>query len=302
METHVDWLGCATFRLKIGELTIFLDTYMDRVPSAPKAGLTAENVTEANFILIGHSHFDHIAGAETIALNTGATVIGSTETTNVLKGAGVDSRKLRIAQGGERYKLNESVSVKVFPSLHSCIWIPKTFDAGTNEPQTGHLYVTEDERWCCRPPANFPDGTDSKLIADIKKHRENTLGSNQIGGALCYLIETPEGSIFFQDTSGCWTGIISDIRADVAILAMAGRPNIDGEPIQGSLADYIGMMVSMLKPKSVFLGHHDDWMPPTTRDHSSDASLAPIRERISLVRPGTELVTPGYLDNTSLFV
>ena len=302
METHIDWLGCATFRLKIGNLTIFLDTYMDRVPSAPKVGLSAANVTEADFILIGHSHFDHLAGAETISSNTGAIVVGSTETANVLKNEGIDAAKLRIAQGGERYKLNDSVSVKVFPSLHSCIWIPNTFDAGTSKAQTGHLYVTEDERWCCRPSASFPDGTDPQLIADIKEHRENSLGSDKIGGALCYLIETPEGSIFFQDTSGCWTGIVSDIRADVAILAMAGRPNIDGEPIQGSLSDYIGIMTGMLKPKSVILGHHDDWMPPTTKDHSSHDSLEPVRNRISLIRPGTELVTPQYLDNTRLLI
>ena len=167
METHIDWLGCATFRLKIGNLTIFLDTYMDRVPSAPKVGLSAANVTEADFILIGHSHFDHLAGAETISSNTGAIVVGSTETANVLKNEGIDAAKLRIAQGGERYKLNDSVSVKVFPSLHSCIWIPNTFDAGTSKAQTGHLYVTEDERWCCRPSASFPDGTDPQLIADI---------------------------------------------------------------------------------------------------------------------------------------
>ena len=55
MESHIDWLGCATFRLKIAGLTLFLDTYMNRVPSAPKVGLSAENVTEADFILIGHN-------------------------------------------------------------------------------------------------------------------------------------------------------------------------------------------------------------------------------------------------------
>ena len=171
MEISIDWLGCATFRLKIGDLTIFLDTYMDRVPSAPKVGLVAAKVTEADFILIGHSHFDHLAGAEIIASNTGATVIGSTETANVLKNAGIDLLQLRIAQGGERYRLNDSVSVKIFPSLHSCIWIPNTFDAGTSKAQTGHLYVTEDERWCCRPSASFPNGTDPQLIADIEAHR-----------------------------------------------------------------------------------------------------------------------------------
>ena len=301
MKTTLDWLGCATFRLKIDDLTIFLDTYMDRVPSAPKVGLSAGDVSEADYILIGHSHFDHIGGADIISSNTGATVIGSTETYKVLTNAGINKSALRIAQGGETYRLNDHVSVKVFPSLHSCIWIPNTFDTRTDEPVTGHLNISEDDRWCCMTPMNL-ENADPEMVFDMKQHRQNCLGSNRIGGALCYLFETPNGSIFFQDTSGCWTGIVSDIRADIAILAMAGRPNIDGEPIQGSLADYIGMMTSMLKPSSVILGHHDDWMPPQTKDNTKHASISPIRNRINSVRPGTELLDLKYLDGTELFI
>jgi len=35
MKVTLDWLGCATFRLTLGETVVFLDAYMDRVPSAP---------------------------------------------------------------------------------------------------------------------------------------------------------------------------------------------------------------------------------------------------------------------------
>jgi len=35
MRIKLDWLGVATFRLVIGDLVVFLDAYMDRVPSAP---------------------------------------------------------------------------------------------------------------------------------------------------------------------------------------------------------------------------------------------------------------------------
>ena len=38
-------------------------------------------------------------------------------------------------------------------------------------------------------------------------------------------------------------GILDGLRPDVAILAAAGRGNIDGEPIQGSLADFVGRQV-----------------------------------------------------------
>ena len=69
----LDWLGCATFRLTLADLVVFLDAYIDRVPSAPPVGLTTGDVDRADWIVVGHSHFDHVWGAETIARNTGAT-------------------------------------------------------------------------------------------------------------------------------------------------------------------------------------------------------------------------------------
>ena len=103
MGIKIDWLGTATFRLTIDDLVIFLDAYMDRVASAPKVGLSASEVDKADFVVIGHSHFDHIAGAEIIAANTGAVVIGSNETNRVLLEEQISREQLRIAQGGERF-------------------------------------------------------------------------------------------------------------------------------------------------------------------------------------------------------
>ena len=52
------------------------------------------------------------------------------------------------------------------------------------------------------------------------------------GGAYAYLIETSEESILWKDTWGHWTGILRDLRPDLAILAAAVRGNLDGEPIR----------------------------------------------------------------------
>ncbi len=40
MNVTLDWMGCATFRLTLGDLVIFLDAYIDRVPSAVPIGIT----------------------------------------------------------------------------------------------------------------------------------------------------------------------------------------------------------------------------------------------------------------------
>ena len=65
--TTLDWYGCATFRLTIGDLVVFLDAYIDRVPGAAGTGLRADDIDRADWIVVGHSHFDHLWGAERIA-------------------------------------------------------------------------------------------------------------------------------------------------------------------------------------------------------------------------------------------
>ena len=72
MPATLDWFGCATFRLTLGRLVIFLDAYLDRVPSAPQPGLRPEDVERCDWIVVGHSHFDHLYGAERIAKRSGA--------------------------------------------------------------------------------------------------------------------------------------------------------------------------------------------------------------------------------------
>jgi len=83
----------------------------------------------------------------------------------------------------------------------------------------------------------------------------------------------------------------------VAILAAAGRGNIDGEPIQGSLAEFVGRQVAMVQPDRLLLCHHDDWLP----GFSVRTEMAPLRAAIAAASPSTELLEPGYLAGTEPF-
>ena len=297
MDITLDWLGTATFRLKIGDLVIFLDTYMDRVAGAPPVGLAAAAVTQADWILIGHSHFDHLGGADVIARNTGARIIGSHETSRVMRERGVPRHQLLPSQGGERQGLAPGVTVRVFPSLHSCTWI--LTDAASGDVETGHTGLTQDERAAQpgliqRISSLVTSGGEGGAILE---HLRSCAGSISDGGALVYLIETPQGSIFYQDSSGCWTGVLGQLHADVAILAAAARANVDGEPIQGSMAQFIATAARLLSAGTVILGHHDNWMPPLT---NADFDMAPVRARLAEEAPGVTLLEPSYLEGTLL--
>src|SRR5438128_11220863 len=103
--------------------------------------------------------------------------------------------------------------------------------------------------------------------------RASDQGPRGDGGSLVFLFETPEGSLLYQDTSGHWSGILHDLRPDVAILAAAGRGNIDGEPVQGTLAGFVGRQASVVRSEKVILSHHDDWLPGS-RTRSTCSSCA----------------------------
>ncbi|MEO8541859.1 MAG: MBL fold metallo-hydrolase [bacterium] len=302
MDIRLDWLGCATFRLTLDDTVVFLDGYMDRVPSAPPVGLKVADVDRADFVLVGHAHFDHIAGAEVIAKNTGAKVIGSHESCRVMREQSVPVEQLIASQGGERHRLAPDVTVRVFPSLHSCTWTTGSLSA--TEPATGDFGLCEDERAAMAAQRGLGATigrraqTEDGPAAELRAHLAGAVGSGVTGGALAYLIETPQGSIFWQDTSGCWTGVLRELRPDVALIAAAGRGNVDGEPIQGSLAEFVGIEASLLQPKTIILNHHDNWMPPVTPEGGTDVS--PIRAELARVAPGTTLLEPGYMEGTIL--
>ena len=287
--------------MQVDDFVIFLDGYIDRVPSAPSVGLTVAEIDRADAVLVGHAHFDHIAGAEIIAANTGAKVIGSTESTRLIAVSGVNEDQLLPSQGGERHRLSDDIVVTVYPSLHSCVWVGGVASGGTDTIETGHAGLTEEERMAVR--AERPLGgaaPDLMLMEQFRQHRAQMLHSDHTGGPLAYIIETPYGSVFYHDTSGCWTGVVKDLRPNFAIVAMAGRANIDGEPIQGSLAQFVGRMGEMLRPARMLLGHRDDWMPPITADGTTEEAMAPVRAELNRVAPRVELLEVGYLEGTTI--
>ena len=290
----MDWYGCATFRLAIDGLVVFLDAYIDRAANAPGTGLRADDIDRADWVVVGHSHFDHLWGAERIARNTGAVVIGSYESTRILAHHGVPESQLISVSGGERVRLADDVVVGVFPSLHSCVW-SHTAMGGSNAVCLGDVGVTYQDR-----VARFGDLARhfASLGEDVRRHLDaSRQGDRGDGGALVFVFETPDGSILYQDTSGHWSGILHDLRPDVAILAAAGRGNVDGEPVQGTLAQFVARQAWLLKAGRVILAHHDDWLP----GFSTATDVEPIRAEISRWLPGSVLEDLSYLDGHRLF-
>jgi len=146
---QLKYLGAAGWEISDGMIVVLIDPYISRFklgdgPSIhadddrpsfartdvaqPDVALINEVVERADFILVHHSHFDHLSDVPYIADITGAKVIGTETTTSILHAYGIPDEQLYTVKGGEDYQF-ENFSVRVIPSIHSALDEKHYFDS-----------------------------------------------------------------------------------------------------------------------------------------------------------------------------
>ena len=95
----VRWTGYSNFELVFKNQVLLLDAYFDRGSIYPPLGFRAADVTRANVILIGHGHHDHMSDAASVAVRTGAIVVGAPTTTAKLLAQKVPPAQVRTVTG-----------------------------------------------------------------------------------------------------------------------------------------------------------------------------------------------------------
>jgi len=289
----VEWFGTTTFRARGSGLDLFFDGYLDRLPGLDPVGLTTAEVGRADFVFVSHAHFDHLCGVAPIARSTGAMVVASPESARVLRQDGIPENQILMVTGGETVRCGPGVSVSVLPALHSCLAAASEFDSAVE--CLGDLGVSAQDQWRAIQSA-FAGGF-SSAPAPVARAMKDMLdhSSAHHGGQLAYLLRTADGAALFSGSSGYWPGIFAGLRPDVAFLALAGRPNVSGEPYQGSSARFMLEQAEILRPERVCFCHHDPLIPglPGT-DVTAAAAL--LQER----KPGSYF-TLGYATPRPLF-
>jgi L-ascorbate metabolism protein UlaG (beta-lactamase superfamily) len=75
MEIKLTWLGHSTWQLGIGEHRLIIDPFLTQNPVAKAEA----NQIEADYVLLTHGHFDHVADAAEIANRNDALLIANYE-------------------------------------------------------------------------------------------------------------------------------------------------------------------------------------------------------------------------------
>jgi L-ascorbate metabolism protein UlaG (beta-lactamase superfamily) len=288
-RTTLEWFGTTTFRVRHAGLDLYFDAYLDRLPGLDPVGLSTAEVPAADFVFVSHAHFDHLYGADAIALRTGATVVASPESAACLRANGVPDQQVLVVTGGETIHCGRDARVRVLPALHSCLFAQSSADSAI--PCLGDLDVSAQDRRA-KVDALF------EMIRSLPEPLGPSLGemlrhtSPRDGGQLSYLLITSQGSLLVSGSAGYWKGIYSGLRPDVALLAVGGRPNVDGEPYQGSTAQFILEQVEALQPGRVALCHHDPLVPGLPGVDIGGAVDLLHREASNCGHLGLEYATP----------
>ena len=119
------YLGVAGWQIESGSATVLVDPYFSRPdldkPIVPDGvAIAAHAPRHADAIVVGHSHVDHLLDAPSVALRTGAQLIGSVSTARFARASGVPADHVIAIEGGEDFEFG-SFSIRAIPSLHSAL-------------------------------------------------------------------------------------------------------------------------------------------------------------------------------------
>jgi L-ascorbate metabolism protein UlaG (beta-lactamase superfamily) len=281
-DTRVEmtWMSIANWYFKIGDRKIMMDAYITRVPGPPffvappdvpgdlyaytqkPATVDVESIkkvreavlgnSKLDYLLVGHSHFDHSWDTPTWSTLTGAPLIGGKSTCLQAEAQGVAKANCRSVSGGEKIVLGEGITMRVVRFNHS----------GDNSNPIQHF-----PRELYRPPV--PDTATGGLRAGVGEDYPNGGGNR----AFLFTIDGPDGQVsFFVNNSSSAFDLDKDVIVDGvsygspmnnlrAAMADAGLTQVDawigtgGKPVAEKI-------VPIIRPKVYIPNHWDGLFNP----------------------------------------
>ena len=279
-QVVLKYLGTAGWEISDGTTYILIDPYLSRIngPAPPgghsMAGDTRRaygwtdvaspdvaaidlHIQRADFVLVTHTHYDHILDVPHIALKTRAAVIGTESTENVMRAYGVLEEQLITVRGGEDYQF-DSFSLKVIPSIHSPLDHKRYFSS-----------------------AIAPAGIKAPLTLE-QIHPE--------GGTLAYLIRFHGHQILAFGGMNYIEREIIGLEPDVALIG-AGASRKEVYDYSGRL------MRDLHYPAIVLPTHWDNFLAPYSASQQANLdALQSFVQEIVAASPKTKVIVPKYFE------
>lgn len=195
-DLDVRFFGTSTISFDDGTTAIMEDGFFSRPGIWPvltsKIAPNEERIDESlrkgdihrlAAIFVAHSHYDHVLDTGTVALKTGATVLGTASTANAVRGDGLPENRIRIIKDGDTFTYGR-FKVTAFETPHS-----------PNPTSVGVI--------------------DHPLRTPAKE------GDFKVGGNFSYLLEHGRRRILIVASGNYVPGKFKNVRADVVFLGIA---------------------------------------------------------------------------------
>lgn len=276
------YLGTAGWEITDGNVTVLVDPYISRLKygggghpedNRPdyERGQTAISDTElidsivdkADFILVHHSHYDHLGDVPYLAKKTGAKVIGTETTITILRAYGIPEEQLYAVGGGEDYQF-DNFSFRVIPSIHSAL----------NEK---HYHDTR----------RYNRDSDLKAPLRIDQFIE--------GGSLQFLLRLGGKELLTAGSMNFLERELEGIHPDILFAGINGS--------RLGLYNYDERLLKVTGyPSIVIPTHWDNFRLPYgySQQANIDRNLVPFLEAAALISPHSNVIVPVHLETIEI--
>ena len=276
---RLSYLGTAGWEITDGQTVILVDPYLTRLktetPNDPPLAsdprplvknndfvhsdqaVIDQHIVKADYILITHTHVDHVLDMPYIARKTGALVIATESTANFARDNGVPDTQILTVKGGEDLQLR-GCSVQVIPSLHGIL------PGGSLFPPPSTIFPAH-----VKPPFRL-----GQLFVE--------------GGTLAFLIRIAGHRIIAFGSMNYIEREVDGLRPDVAL--------IGAMPERHKIYHYTERLLRALGYPPVVMPTHWDRFN-VSYDASQQPAIDRLQSFIAEVKaasPHTEVIVPKY--------
>lgn len=305
----LSYLGTAGWEISDGTTVVLIDPYLTRLkanspndpvsPDDPRPTVTPNDLVQpdqavidahirrADYILVTHTHADHVFDVPYIARKTGALILGTESTANFARDCGVPERQILTVKGGDDLDLGP-ISVRVIPSLHGIL---RKFpsERGQAEPERPRPAGNQPGNPAAAAPTPPPDVFPAGLEPPFR------LGQLFIeGGTLAYLVRIGGHQILAFGSMNYIEREVEGLRPDVAL--------IGAMPERSRIYRYTPRLMRALgDPPLVLPTHWDRFnVPYDVSQQPAIQRLQPFIEEVKAASPHTRVIVPKYFEPIEL--